>query len=1275
MLMSLVAMMAASTSLKAQDVAIELVPGWNWIAYPYAETVDLNTALGSFTPAVGDMIKSQFGNSTYSYGRWRGAVQSLNAGEGYHYFSNRTEPVILVFGLPSIPIGTLTVTTSEPTNITSTTAACGGSAVSNDDTSVLMKGVCWATHPEPTTNDSYLEIESGPGDFTAEISELDPETVYYVRAYAVSVKGINYGEELSFTTSSPGILNGLFSVSENNQVCFSQGNLQYQASTNTWRFADNQWDYVGEGNINASSTYEGWIDLFCYGTSGREHGAICYQPWSTSTNNGHYFAYGSNLFNLLDQSGEADWGYNIISNGGNVEGIWRTMTVGEWDYILNLRSTPSGIRFVAANVNGVNGWILLPDNWDASWFVLYNVNDIGASYQGNVISLTEWSTDLESHGAVFLPFAGYRYGQSSFDSTRCEYWSSTSEVGGENALCFSLGYGMVSNWRGEAKAVRLVQFVQIPSFTVNATPNQEGFGTFDGTGIYELGQACTLTAIPYEGYTFLNWKIDGNEISSENPCSFVVRYDRNIVATFYENSTYPLTFNYNESDHTATLTGRVNDMQLTGELIIPETVLHNGETYTVTTIGDYAFSNCSGLTSVDIPNTVTHFNQYAFSECTGLTSVVVPNSVTNIGHMAFYGCTGLTSISFGNSLSSIEWQAFWGCQSLSGVVFPNSLTSIGWGAFRSCYGLTEIVIPSSVTSIEDNPFPQCSNIAQITVESGNAYYDSRGNCQAIIETATNRLVSGSSSTVIPNTVTSIGRDALNEAQIVSLIIPASVNYIADWGISGINTLSSMTVLAEVPPTLGDCAFCETDHSIPVYVPCASIEAYQNANGWSEFTNYIAVGQCSGMVTVTASPAEYGTVSGGGSFEGGETCTITATPNEGYYFLGWTENGQVVSTETTYTFPVYRDYNLTAVFYVVLGDELVVNGDFEQGDVGFTSEYLYGGGGPGFYNFSNEYPSHSDAGYYMYCDAAEEPGTIVWAEEITVAPNTYYVFSTWVGKLCDDSSPLIQFSINGTQIGGVLTISSPFTWKQFIALWYSGNSTTATITILDQNTEIMGNDFGLDDISFREMDPSVGGGDHAYVDLGLPSGLLWATCNVGAETPEEYGDYFAWGETQPKDTYNWSTYQYCNGSYNTLTKYCNDSSYGYNGFTDNLTTLLPEDDAATANWGSDWRMPTKEEWQELLDNTTVTWTQQNGVNGMLFTASNGNSLFLPAAGCRYNSSLSYAGSYGYYWSSSLYTDYPIYAWYLYFLSDYYGMYLYYSRGYGHSVRPVRSSGQN
>ena len=199
--------------------------------------------------------------------------------------------------------------------------------------------------------------------------------------------------------------------------------------------------------------------------------------------------------------------------------------------------------------------------------------------------------------------------------------------------------------------------------------------------------------------------------------------------------------------------------------------------------------------------------------------------------------------------------------------------------------------------------------------------------------------------------------------------------------------------------------------------------------------------------------------------------------------------------------------------------------------------------------------------------------------------------------------------------------------------------------------------------------------HEWVDLGLPSGKLWATCNVGASSPTDYGDYFAWGETTPQadNAYSWTSYKYANGTSwqdPRLTKYCNSSTYGDNGFTDTLTVLLSEDDAATANWGSGWRMPTYTELKELKDNCTVTWTTQNGVNGRLFTASNGNSLFLPAAGNRNEDELVEAGSYGFYWSSSLDTGSPIGAWYLYFDSGDYGMGSC-SRLFGFSVRPVCS----
>lgn len=202
--------------------------------------------------------------------------------------------------------------------------------------------------------------------------------------------------------------------------------------------------------------------------------------------------------------------------------------------------------------------------------------------------------------------------------------------------------------------------------------------------------------------------------------------------------------------------------------------------------------------------------------------------------------------------------------------------------------------------------------------------------------------------------------------------------------------------------------------------------------------------------------------------------------------------------------------------------------------------------------------------------------------------------------------------------------------------------------------------------------------HAYVDLGLPSGTLWATCNIGAENPEDYGDYFAWGETEGynsgKTSFDWSTYKWCEGSENTMTKYCTNSNYGFNGFTDDKTELDLEDDAAYVNWGLAWRMPSIEQCEELINSnyTTTEWTTQNGVNGRKITSkTNGNSIFLPAAGYRGNSSLNTAGSYGNYRSRMLDTSILSDARDLGFGSN--NIYMYnFGRYDGQSVRPVRSS---
>ena len=199
------------------------------------------------------------------------------------------------------------------------------------------------------------------------------------------------------------------------------------------------------------------------------------------------------------------------------------------------------------------------------------------------------------------------------------------------------------------------------------------------------------------------------------------------------------------------------------------------------------------------------------------------------------------------------------------------------------------------------------------------------------------------------------------------------------------------------------------------------------------------------------------------------------------------------------------------------------------------------------------------------------------------------------------------------------------------------------------------------ISWSEDTPK-----YEAIDLGLPSGIKWASFNVGATKPEEYGGYYAWGETEEKEDYGWETYKWCNGSENTMTKYCTDSSYGT---VDNKTVLDPEDDVAHVKWGGDWRMPTTEEQEELRNECTWEWTALNGVNGYRVTGPNGNSIFLPAAGYRYGTVVDNRGGSGYYWSGSLSSSLSLRAYYLYFFDDYYDWDNCGYRYCGLSVRPV------
>ena len=507
------------------------------------------------------------------------------------------------------------------------------------------------------------------------------------------------------------------------------------------------------------------------------------------------------------------------------------------------------------------------------------------------------------------------------------------------------------------------------TITINADPSVGGI--VEGAGTYISGTSCIVTAMPNEGYRFANWTENGQVVSVDADYSFIVTNDRQLVAHFVLNE------NIVFADSNVKTICLVNwDTDGDGELNYGEAAatMRIGEVFknhteitsfdelqyfvSLIAIDNSAFSGCNGLTSLIIPNSVTSIGSYAFSGCSGLTGdLTIPNSVTSIGNYAFYNCSGLTGdLTISNSVTSIGNYAFSNCSGLVGdLIIPNSVTTIGNYAFSNCSGFNgNLIISNSVSFIGEYAFSNCGNLtgsltipnSVTTIGKGAFYYCTSLNGSLTIPNSVisigSSAFSGCSSLTgtltIPNSITTIEYGAFSGCRgfTGSLVIPNSVTSISDWafdfciGLTGTltisnsvnsigdrafrncNRLTSMIILTETPPTLGTDVFNNVSTSIPVFVPCGSVEAYQAMDGWNNFTNVMDL--ClPGTITVIADPAEGGEVTGAGTYESGTFCTVTATPNEGYRFANWIENGSVVSFDANHSFVVTGESLLTAHF--------------------------------------------------------------------------------------------------------------------------------------------------------------------------------------------------------------------------------------------------------------------------------------------------------------------------------------------------------------------------
>ena len=719
----------------------------------------------------------------------------------------------------------------------------------------------------------------------------------------------------------------------------------------------------------------------------------------------------------------------------------------------------------------------------------------------------------------------------------------------------------------------------------------------------------------------------------------------------------------------------------------------------VKTIGNHAFEDCAGLTSIDIPNSVTQIGELAFECCTSLTSVSLGNSVAIIWSSAFEGCTRLASIDIPNSVTDIGGNAFSGCSTLSSVSIGNSVRTINGGAFKGCAGLTSIEIPNSVMTIGGLAFKDCSGLTSVSIGKSVSSIGQEAfmNC-TLIEKVTclattppawfglNMFTTNVYNHAPLHVPTGCERTYMSHegwGQFLTIIGDADVEEPSDdvaGDVNGDGEVNIADVNAIIGVILGANSNPRADVNGDGEVNIADVNA---------IIDIILGGSAphpSDIETITVNGVSFHMV----KVEGG-TFTMGATPEQGSYALDWEypthqvtlSSYSIGETEVTQALweavmgnnPSYNKGNNKPVEMVTWNDcqEFITKLNQMTGKsfrLPTEAEWEYaarGGNKSQGYRYAGS-NNIDEVAWYLNNIPAQSSDAENYGPQIvaTKAPNELGIYdmsgnvNEWCHDWFGDYSSNAQTNPIGPDAGSERVLRGGYwhykadycrvSYRNYAYPWEKDGST------------------GLRLVLNPDVDVAEG---HEYIDLGLPSGTLWATCNIGANAPEEYGDYFAWGETEPKDDYNWNTNKwgyYDENSKLHITKYNTNSGYGP---VDNKIELDTEDDAAYVNWGPSWRMPTMVQIKELINKCFWEWTTRNGMNGYRVIGPNGNELFLPATGYHYNSSLYYSYFEGHYWSRDLYDIHPDGAYRLRIAQGARNCNVY-NRYFGYAIRAVRVS---